>query len=58
MVAQTLARQFPDLFKMIQRFFRDNSTLPVGPSKIRIFKEGQGIRWNDIKTSFLNQQSK
>lgn len=43
---------------MIKRFTKDIPTLPVGGnSKQRIFKEGQGIRWSDIKSSFLNQST-
>jgi len=55
--AQALLKQHQDFCKFIERYSKENPTLPVGASKIRIFKEGQ-IRWNDIKSSFLNQLSK
>jgi len=55
--AQALLKQHEDFRRLIERYSKENPTLPVGASKIRIFKEGQ-IRWNDIKSSFLNQQSK
>ena len=49
----------PDLIRLIQRFFKDFTTLPIGNSKsTRCFKEGQGLRYSDIKSTFLNQQSK
>lgn len=50
--AQQLAKHHGDLYKLVERYSKENPTLPVGASKIRIFKEGQ-VRWNDIK--FLNQ---
>lgn len=50
--AQQLAKHHGDLYKLVERYSKENPTLPVGTSKIRIFKEGQ-VRWNDIK--FLNQ---
>jgi hypothetical protein len=56
--AQSLAKAHADLFKLIDRYYQQYPTLPVGQSKIRIFREGQGLRWNDIKSSFLNQGSK
>ena len=49
----------PDLYKAIDRFHKDFPTLPVGNSgKVKVFKEGNGIRWNDISSNFLNKQSK
>jgi hypothetical protein len=54
--AQTLAKSHPDLCKLIDRYFTQCTTLPVGQGKLRLFREGQAIRWNDIK--FLNNQSK
>lgn len=36
----------------MERYSKENPTLPVGAGKIRVFKEGP-VRWNDVK--FLNQ---
>ena len=41
----------------MERYWKENHTLPVCSSKIKVFKEGQ-IRWNDMKPSFLNKSSK
>ena len=57
MFAQMLSKQHTDFLKMIERYYKENPTLPITNSKNRIFKEGM-VRWNDIKSSFLNQQSK
>lgn len=54
LVAQALASQHADFCKLIERYSKENPTIPVGTSKSRVFKEGQ-IRWNDIKRSFLDQ---
>lgn len=53
LVAQALAAQHTDFCKLIERYSKENPTLPIGTSKNRVFKEGQ-IRWNEIKSSFLN----
>lgn len=50
--AQQLAKHHGDLFKLMERYSKENPTLPVGAGKIRVFKEGP-VRWNDVK--FLNQ---
>lgn len=54
-VAATVVKQ-TDLYKAIDKFHKDFPTLPVGQSgKIRIFKEGSTLRWNDINNNFLNK---
>jgi len=41
---------------MIESFFKQYPSLPINTnSKVRIFKEGQGVNWNQMKSSFLNQ---
>ena len=55
--AQIFQKNFGDFLKMIDRYYKENPTLPIGTNKSRIFKEGH-IRWNEIKSSFINQQSK
>ena len=57
-VAKAFAKNHVDLFNLIKRFTKENPTLPMGPSKMRIFRESPNIRWNDIKPTLLNQQSK
>ena len=54
LVAQALAREHQDFCRLIERYSKENPTLPVGTGKTRVFKEGQ-IRWSDIKSPFLNQ---
>lgn len=56
--ALSFAKSHSETFKLIERYYNHTSTLPVGQSKIKIFREGQGLRWNDIKSTFLNQGSK
>jgi hypothetical protein len=53
--AQQLAKHHGDLYKLMERYSKENPTLPVGAGKIRVFKEGP-VRWGDVK--FLNQGSK
>jgi hypothetical protein len=56
--AQIFHKNFGDFLKMIDRYYKENPSLPIGGNnKSRIFKEGH-VRWNEIKSSFLNQQSK
>mmetsp|Transcript_11513 Transcript_11513/g.19472 ORF Transcript_11513/g.19472 Transcript_11513/m.19472 type:complete len:311 (-) Transcript_11513:529-1461(-) len=44
-----------DLTRFLERYLKENYTLPVGGNdKTRIFKEGQ-INWNEIKSNVLNQ---
>lgn len=54
MFAQCLLKQHGELCKLLERYAKENPTLPICASKIRIFKEGQ-MRWNEIKPSFLNK---
>tara|TARA_B110000285_G_C14986641_1_gene544172 strand:- start:69 stop:320 length:252 start_codon:yes stop_codon:yes gene_type:complete len=55
LVAQALATQHADFCKLIERYSKENPTLPVGAGKNRVFKEGQ-LRWPELKSGFLNQQ--
>jgi len=53
--AMAMIKNHTDFCKTMERWCRENPTLPiVGQSKLRVFKEGQGIRWSDIKSNFLN----
>jgi hypothetical protein len=42
---------------MVERYHKENPSLPIATSKSRVFREGN-VRWNEIKSSFLNQSSK
>lgn len=52
--SQCLAKQL-ELYKAIDKYQKDNHTLPICSNRFRIFKEGH-IKWNEIKTNFLNKQ--
>lgn len=52
--AQNVATKQSELYRATERYFNQHSTLPIGPGKCSIFREGRGIRWSDMKNSVLN----
>lgn len=56
--AQALASQHQDLMKLIERYTKENATLPVGANRLKIFREGP-LKWQEIAgANVLNQKSK